>query len=96
MPLYYCVEPGCTTLVRRGRCAQHNHKTWYYTVRWARLRAEVLVDAAYTCGICGHVQAQLEIDHIRKHEGDPGRFWDRANLQALCPTCHVSKTKRGE
>jgi 5-methylcytosine-specific restriction endonuclease McrA len=45
--------------------------------------------------MCGVVQRRLEVDHIVKHEGSDHRFWDRANLQALCPTCHVAKTKRG-
>jgi 5-methylcytosine-specific restriction endonuclease McrA len=94
--MQYCVQPGCSVLVRRGRCRQHNQpKLWYARARWFRLRAEVLVAAAYQCALCGHVAAALEVDHIVKHDGDPARFWDRANLQALCPTCHSEKTNRG-
>ena len=82
-------------LVRKGRCATHNPKLWYAQVRWFRLRAEVLVEAAYTCSACGHVQANLEVDHVVKHNGNPTLFWNRANLQALCPACHVAKSQRG-
>jgi len=94
--MQYCVQPGCSVLVRRGRCRQHNQpKLWYAQVRWFRLRAQVLVEAAYTCAQCRRVTRTLEVDHIVKHDGDPTRFYDRANLQALCSTCHIEKTKRG-
>jgi 5-methylcytosine-specific restriction protein A len=93
--MQYCVQPGCSVLVRRGRCPQHNQKLWYARARWFRLRQQVLVSQAYQCAACGRVQAQLEVDHIVKHDGDPHRFWDRLNLQALCPTCHVAKSQRG-
>jgi 5-methylcytosine-specific restriction protein A len=59
------------------------------------VRPQVLLEAAHTCAQCGHVQRRLEVDHIVKHNGDPRLFWDPANLQALCPTCHLAKTQRG-
>jgi 5-methylcytosine-specific restriction protein A len=106
-PKRYCVVPGCITLVEKGRCAPHavalehtrrnrDVRKWYYTLQWSELRKAVLVDAAYTCAICGVVQLALEVDHIVKHDGDPGKFWDRTNLQALCAPCHTRKTGRGE
>lgn len=106
-PKRYCAYPGCATLVTSGRCAPHavalehtrrNRETrkWYYTLAWQHLRRAVLADAAYTCAQCGQVQQKLDVDHIRKHEGDPATFWDRANLQALCAPCHTRKTGRGE
>lgn len=70
------------------------HKQWYDSARWQRLRAEVLRDAPF----CVHCQAErihrlaTEVDHIRKHEGDPRLFWDRANLQGLCKPHHTRKT----
>jgi len=70
-------------------------RKWYYTVAWAHLRQQVLTDAAYTCAQCGMVQAWLDVDHIVKHNGDPARFWDRANLAALCKRCHSAKTQQG-
>jgi 5-methylcytosine-specific restriction endonuclease McrA len=95
MPTMTCAYPGCGVLVRRGRCTQHNVKRWYQRARWFRLRQQVLVAQAYQCAACGHVQQQLEVDHIVKHDDDPRRFYDRQNLQALCPACHVAKTNRG-
>jgi 5-methylcytosine-specific restriction protein A len=78
--------------------ARPNYDTrrWYRTERWKRLRTSVLVDHAYTCASCHHVELALEVDHIRKHDGDPARFWNRANLQPLCRTCHQRKTAKGE
>jgi 5-methylcytosine-specific restriction endonuclease McrA len=108
-PLQACTEPGCPARVLRGRCEAHTLparqegdrdnvavRRWYRTARWMRLRLAVLVDAAYQCQGCGAVQVALEVDHIVRHRGDPDRFWDRTNLQALCSTCHAHKTNRGE
>jgi len=106
-PLQYCTQPGCSVLVPRGRCrthaVQHEHtrtdyavRRWYRTTRWVRLRLRVLVDQAYECAACGEVHRDLEVDHIVKHAGDPHRFWNRENLQALCTPCHTRKTTRGE
>ena len=105
-PLRACVYPGCSTRVTSGRCAPHavslehtrpnrDVRKWYYTLQWSHLRKQVLVDAAYTCAQCGVIQAALEVDHIVKHDGNPAVFWNRANLQALCRTCHQQKTARG-
>jgi 5-methylcytosine-specific restriction endonuclease McrA len=98
----FCVQPGCGVLVPRGRCAIHadarpnrDTRRWYYLARWSRLRDRVLREAAYTCAKCQHVELELEVDHIVKHHGDPARFWDRANLQPLCRSCHQSKTAQG-
>ena len=108
MTPHFCVVPGCAVLIIRGRrCAGHkvdaeqarpNYalRRWYRTPRWKALRAQILRDQAYRCADCLMVVAALEVDHLAKHEGDLQRFWDRANLQALCRSCHQRKTQRGE
>ena len=99
--MQYCAQPGCAVLVPRGACPRHTVRAnatvrrWYRVARWARLRQQVLIDQAYACAQCGHVALALEVDHIRKHDGDPTLFWMRENLQALCPQCHIAKTKAG-
>jgi 5-methylcytosine-specific restriction endonuclease McrA len=107
-PLQACTVPGCPARVPRGRCEAHTLRRdegardnvavrrWYRTARWARLRQAVLFEAMFQCAGCGTVQLRLEVDHVTKHGGDPDRFWDRGNLQALCSTCHAKKTNRGE
>ena len=103
--MQYCLEPGCPRLVTHGRCATHAQlleqqrdnvdvRRWYRTVRWRRLRDQVLGEAMYTCARCGHTQVNLQVDHVRPHGGHVERFWNRANLQALCPSCHSAKTSR--
>ena len=95
-PLPYCVHPGCSVRARRY-CPRHGQvRRLYYRKSWKTMRAQVLADHAYECAHCGRVQLRLEVDHIVRHAGDPRRFWDRQNLQALCPSCHVNKTKGGE
>jgi len=72
-------------------------RRWYSLDRWERLRDRVLRESAYTCAECGHITLALDVDHIRRHNGDPRLFWDRSNLQALCHSpCHERKTQRGE
>ncbi len=96
--MHYCARPGCPVLVPRGYCATHGNRAvrlWYYSAQWKRLRQEVCVDQAYACAQCGQVQLMLEVDHIRNHDGHPGLFWKRENLQALCTVCHTRKTRRG-
>ncbi len=100
--MQYCAQPGCSVLVPRGRCPAHQPprqnvavRRWYRITSWAWLRRQVIVEQASACAQCGRVTVRLEVDHIRKHEGDPARFWDRENLQALCPHCHVLKTRAG-
>jgi 5-methylcytosine-specific restriction enzyme A len=73
-------------------------RRWYYTVAWRQLRATVLDDnpLCVSCQSHGVVAIATEIDHIAPHRNDPGRFWNRANLQGLCASCHGRKTGRGE
>jgi 5-methylcytosine-specific restriction enzyme A len=108
-PLHPCSAPGCSVLVRHGRCARHavdheharpNYETrrWYRTLRWKVYRRAVL-NANPLCVICqthGVVTVATEVDHIRRHFDKPELFWNLANLQGLCRACHVQKTMRGE
>lgn len=40
----------------------------------------------------GEVEAATEVDHIIPHKGDMALFWNRANWQSLCHSCHSTKT----
>lgn len=107
----FCSEPGCPVLVQSGRCQLHASRAarlqhemyrkvhrWYVSRRWQRLRVQVLQDEPFcrACRRAGRKTLTVDIDHIRKHDGDQSLFWDRANLQGLCKACHTVKTTRGE
>jgi 5-methylcytosine-specific restriction protein A len=108
-PLHPCPHPHCRRLVRSAHCAEHTRQAdqrpnvdirrWYHTERWFALRREVLRADPY-CGPClaeglGAVPAR-HVDHRVPHRGDPALFWDRANLQGLCPSHHSAKTGKGQ
>lgn len=108
-PLRPCVEPGCSELVPRGRCAVHalqkEHTRFNYAVRrlyrterWRTLRLQVLAEepVCQVCLLSGSVTAATVVDHIERHHGDPVMFWSRSNLQSLCDGCHGVKTAKGE
>jgi 5-methylcytosine-specific restriction enzyme A len=109
MPQQFCSMPNCPNLVASGRCAAHapidryarqayaaTHR-WYGSQRWQDLRAAVLRAEPFcrACRAAGRLIVTTDIDHVVKHDGDPDRFWDRANLQGLCKACHSRKTARG-
>ena len=59
-----------------------------------RIRDRILLRDEYTCKMCGHVAADLEVDHIMPlHLG--GAESD-ANRQSLCCACHEAKSKQEE
>jgi len=110
VPSQFCSEPGCGVLVPFGKCDAHRPRArladvdyaqvhrWYGSARWQALRRDVL-QADPFCRSCrdrGVKALTVDIDHIVKHDGDPLRFWNRANLQGLCKRCHTIKTSRGE
>ena len=59
----------------------------------------VLTEAMFTCAWCRQAQhdtAQLVADHKVPHRDDEDLFWNRANLQCLCKTCHDGAKQRAE
>ena len=58
--------------------------------RWQAVRRAALKRDRWRCVQCGKAGV-LEVDHIVRLE-DGGVEFDLANLQALCRSCHVSKT----
>ena len=74
-------------------------RKWYSTTRWQKLRWQVLVEAMFTCAMCGRVCAdkgQAVADHITPHRGDHALFWDRLNVQCLCKPCHDGRKQAEE
>lgn len=62
-----------------------------YGRRW-RAAARAYLREYPTCSHCGEPAAC--VDHVIPHRGDLELFWDRRNWQALCWSCHSSKTRR--
>ncbi|ETR75060.1 endonuclease [Afipia sp. P52-10] len=74
-------------------------KRWYKTARWAALRLRIFLRDHFTCAACGRVEgntALLVCDHRKPHRGDERLFWDEANLQTLCQSCHNGLKQRQE
>lgn len=105
-----CRKIGCRELVTAGYCPAHekgakrvreerreSSNNRGYDSSWRRERVGFLRRYPL-CRICleaGRVVPATEIDHIIPHRGDRALFWDRSNWQALCKSCHSSKTARG-
>ncbi len=100
-----CAAPGCTELVAAGRCLAHSRQREAdrgtaaqrgYNYRWQQARIAFLTEhplCADPFGVHGvSFVAARHVDHIRPHRGDPRLFWDPANWQALCASCHSRKT----
>lgn len=46
------------------------------------------------CEKDGRTTAAAVTDHIKPHRGNLELFWDESNWQALCHSCHNSKSGR--
>ena len=59
--------------------------------RWRVTRRAVLERDGYRCRKCGR-PGRLEVDHIRSVKSG-GAALDPNNLQTLCRSCHIGKTR---
>lgn len=102
-----CTYPGCTNLVRSGRCAKHTQQAdrlfphdpvsqrLYSSKRWKELRAAHLADEPYCREHLrrGERVKATTVDHIEPHKGDEQKFF-AGPFQSLCQRCHAIKTNR--
>ncbi len=103
-PLLQSLPPGRLFVAGNSRERdkvrnQRPWRRWYHTAPWKALRWAVLVRDGFTCQRCGLIEARpskLVADHKRPHRGDAALFWDEANLQTLCATCHSGAKQREE
>ncbi|MBF8651502.1 HNH endonuclease [Pseudomonas putida] len=65
-----------------------------YGYKWQQARAGFLAKhpLCVKCQARGLVVVATDVDHIEPHKGDMVVFWDRSNWQALCASCHSTKT----
>ena len=66
------------------------HKTPLNRRKWKPVRRDVLDRANWRCRSCGGYANEVDHRTPIHHGGDP---LDRENLQALCRTCHIRKTR---
>jgi 5-methylcytosine-specific restriction protein A len=67
-----------------------------YDARWRAARKHYLTEhpLCVECLKQGKLVPANIVNHIVPHKGDWQLFWDKSNWQALCKTCHDSKTAR--
>lgn len=102
-----CCAPGCQALAEGRYCADHRNldrkrvdaqrgtRTQRgYSNRWLRYRAHFLRahPLCVRCQALGRIKTATVVDHILPHRGDRALFWDKANHQPLCKSCHDRKT----
>ena len=67
-----------------------------YGAKWRTAR-EVFLSSHKLCVICAKSDKRVTatvVDHIKPHKGNDNLFWSRRNWQALCASCHNSKTAK--
>lgn len=101
-----CSRPGCGRLIPYGQQCPDHPRNWGkqdkkrgnrhergYGNDWVRLRGEVMLRDKGLCQPCksqARYTPAAEVDHIvPKAQGGTD---DRANLQAICRSCHSLKT----
>ena len=104
-PLKPCKHIGCRQYASEfGYCPEHQSDRFKffrekrvspsklgYDRKWDKARKEFL-KANPLCVVCG--KPATEVDHIIAHKGNKALFWNVANWQSLCHSCHSKKTIR--
>ena len=71
----------------------HRHsKAVIKSRRWVGIRKEALRRDGYRCVQCGK-HGRLEVDHIKPVRTHPELSFALDNLQCLCKSCHMHKTR---
>lgn len=101
-----CSVPACPNLTNERYCANHSDRGKQqdrqrgtsaergYGSAWRKARAGWLRKHPL-CAECKRkdiITEATEVDHILPHKGNRILFWDRANWQSLCKSCHSAKT----
>lgn len=74
----------------RFRARTNPWRHLYNNKAWRMLRVFIL-NRDPMCCICQREGSYIA-DHIKDHKGSPTLFYDPANLQGVCKTCHDKKT----
>lgn len=102
-PLKPCKHQNCPKLTEGKYCDEHakiyasdrvNATGRGYDNRWRKAR-NTFLKANSLCVKCkelSKLRKATVVDHIKPHRGDKELFWDEANWQSLCKSCHDNKT----
>ena len=85
----HCVPCERVRKKRGGTRWSNAGASFYKSARWRRIRADVLRSSP-VCVVVGCDSRATAVDHIVPRRLGGGE--DRANLQALCGSCHSRKT----
>lgn len=104
-----CAYPRCKNYAtNKGYCQDHQQQTRQYDkergnahqrgydAKWRKAR-EYFLSENPLCVMCqqqGRITPANVVDHIQPHKGNQDLFWDEANWQPLCQSCHNSKTAK--
>lgn len=78
--------------IKMGVDYESNRETSHkrgYGANWQRMRA-IYLKANPVCIRCG--APSRAVDHVTPHRGDYRLYYDTANWQAMCLSCHARKT----
>jgi len=104
---HICSKAGCGRIVSAGsggycdihrytKCKRYRELVGKtpYNYRWQKSR-EVFLRRNPLCMTCkdnGIIVPATVVDHREPHQGNQTLFWNEANWQAMCKSCHDTKT----
>lgn len=71
--------------------ASDEHKKFYWTKEWRRLRKKRLAYDRYECQVCkrqGKITKANTVHHIKHTTTHPELALTFSNLESICATCH--------
>lgn len=106
-PLHPCSKPGCSILTREKYCEKHRAEMSAqvpresaakrgYNFKWRSESKKYLSEHPW-CAQCAKKNIRMAavlVDHKTPHKGDQRLFWNKANWQGLCWSCHSKKTAK--
>jgi 5-methylcytosine-specific restriction endonuclease McrA len=69
---------------------------FYSNEKWLRLRYQALIKYGKRCMVCGDMESQIHVDHIKPRSKYPELELEISNLQILCKACNLGKSNQDE
>jgi 5-methylcytosine-specific restriction endonuclease McrA len=84
---------------KRKKKKRINHKQFYKSMEWRKVRYQALLQNGNRCQCCGRGPKEgvvLHVDHIKPRKKYPELKFDINNLQILCEDCNIGKMAHDE